>query len=167
MPEPMKQPLVKAMWHELYIELLSSPLDQRTDKEFCEANCLSVGALGVWKRNNRKELFDEVQRRRVLYLNEMRALAYKRLDALSKKDVNAIKLMFQLTGDLVEQSKTTHEYLSRQDKIDRINNLLKDANLKAQTWKKVQESQAATDAVQGDSNISDVKHGDEPRKDNA
>ncbi len=136
-----KQPLVRAFWHELYIELLSSPLDQRTDKEFCEENKLHVNTLMTWKRNHRKALFDEVNRRRVLYLNEMRAIAYKRLDSLSKKDVNAVKLLFQLTGDLVEQSKTTHEFMSRNDKIERINSLLTEANAKHSKWKEIQEKQ--------------------------
>ena len=154
-----KEVLVKTMWHELYIELLSSPLDQRTDKEFCEENKLHINTLRNWKSKNRTEVFNDVQKRRTLYVNEMRAIAYKQLNTLCKKDVNAIKLVFQLTGDLVEQSKTTHEYLSREDKIDRINNLLKEANEKAKVWKKVQESEGAASPLSETPNISDGKPG--------
>lgn len=160
MEDQSKAPLVRAMWHELYVEMLSSPLDQRTDKEFCEENKLHVYTLSNWKRAHRIALYAEVQKRRAQYINEIRTVAYKHLVSLCKKDVNAIKLMFQLTGDLVEQSKTTHEFMSRKDKIDRINNLLKEANEKQATWAKVQESQRTVEGVQVNPNVNDVKLGD-------
>lgn len=163
-----KEPLVKSMWHELYIECQASPLDQRTDKEFCEENKLHIQTLMGWKRLHRKSLYDEVQRRRTQYINEMRSVAYKHLNSMCKKDVNAIKLLMQLTGDLVEKSQTLHEFAgNREEKIARINNLLKEANDKAKTWKKVQDSQGATDAVPPSPNVSDGKPGDGTGKDHA
>ncbi len=80
-----------------------------------------------------------------------------------QKDVNAVKLLFQLSGDLVEKSQTTHEYLSRQDKIDRINNLLHEANEKQKTWKKVQSASETADAIPSNTDIGNEPHGDQPR----
>ena len=136
-----KKPVITAFWNELYIEMLSSPLDNRTDKEFLEENKVPQSTLTAWKRTNRQAIFDEVQKRRGRYVNEMRAIAYKHLNKMANKDVNAVKLLFQLTGDLVEQSKVTHETMSREDRIARMENLIKEAQDKAAAWKKVQDSQ--------------------------
>jgi hypothetical protein len=137
-----KEPLVKVFWQELYLEMLASPLDQRTDKEFIEENKVPQSSLSQWKRKNRKTIFDEVQKRRGAYVNEMRAIGYKALNRMAAKDVNAVKLLFQLTGDLVEKSQISHEHLSRQDRIDRINNLLKEASAKNEKWKEINDKQA-------------------------
>ena len=143
-PKPLNQPkpTVRTAWHELYLELQSNPLDNRTDIEFCAENKLSNSALTVWKRENRKAIYDEVQKRRGQYINEMRAIGYKHLNRMCQKDINAVKLLFQLTGDLVEQTKTTHEFMSRQDRIDRVKHLMEEALAKARVWdqvKKIQE----------------------------
>lgn len=138
MEDLSKEPLVKSMWHELYIELQSNPLEEKTDKDFCEEVKIHPQTLSIWKRKHRKSLFDEVQRRRGQYVNEMRAIGYKNLNRMAKKDVNAVKLLFQLCGDLVEKSHQVVEHMTRQDRIDRIKSLLSDAQNKADTWKRVQ-----------------------------
>lgn len=138
MDQEPKEPLVRSMWHELYLELQSNPLDQRTDIVFCEENKIAQCTLSVWKRKNRKEIYDEVQRRRGQYVNEMRAIGYKHLNRMCVKDINAVKLLFQLCGDLVEKTHNTVEYMSRQDRIDRVNSLLRDAQSKSEQWKKIQ-----------------------------
>lgn len=161
----MARAFIKQFWHELYIELLANPNDLRTDKEFCEEIKIHVQTLQNWKRTNRLELFEEVQKRRNHYFNELRALAWKELTAKMKKDLNAVKLAFQLTGDLVERTESKVEHMNYKDKIDRINQLLKDANDKQKTWKKVEELGPGTPADTGHISVGDEQLGDEPGKD--
>ncbi len=161
----MKQPMIKQFWHSLYIELLANPNDLRTDIEFCEEIQIHKNTLLTWKREHRQEIFEEVQKRRNHYFNELRSLAWKELTSKMKKDLNAVKLAFQLTGDLVERTESKVEHMNHKDKIDRINLLLKDANDKAKTWKAVEELESGVKADKVNPDISDVKHGDGPRTD--
>ncbi len=140
MDESSKEPLVKTMWHELYLECQANPLDNRTDVEFVAENKLSPATLSVWKRNNRQRIFDEVQKRRGQYVNQMRAIGYKHLNRMATKDINAVKLLFQLTGDLVEKSQTTIEHMTREDRIARINSILGDAQEKVKMWDKIKKT---------------------------
>ena len=95
-----------------------------------------------------------------------------------KKDVNAIKLAFQLTGDLVERTENKHEYMTRTDKMERINNLIKEVNEKKETWARVKgatdglregkEGEAAQSGVvpvARNTSLNDVSVGNEPRTD--
>lgn len=165
---------IKSFWHELYLEMLSNPTDNRTDKKFCEDIKIHINTLGNWKREHRKEIFHEVGRRRSQYVDELRATAWKSLAEKMPKDTNAIKLAFQLLGDLVEKSEVKTEMMSRKDILDRANSLLKEFNTKKETWKKVEESngqetreekKAVDSGVEGvkiSPNLNDGVLGDEP-----
>ena len=159
-----EKPTITAFWHELYIEMLSNPNEYQSDKGFCEETKIPTSTFHVWKSKNRRGIFDEVQKRRQLYINELRSNAWKELANKMKKDVNAIKLAFQLTGDLVERTENKHEYMTRQDKIDRMNALLKDINDKKETWKKVKEAQSGASGVTADTGVGNVSLGDVARK---
>lgn len=156
----MPKPFIRQHWHELYIELLANPNDHRTDKEFCEEIVIATSTLQTWKKAHRLEIFEEVQKRRNHYFNELRSLAWKELTAKMKKDLNAVKLAFQLTGDLVERTESKVENMNYHDKIDRINALLREANERQKTWKKVEALESGTPADSGNPPVSDGKLGD-------
>lgn len=158
----MAKAFIKQFWQELYIELLANPNDQRTDKEFCDEIKISVSSVSTWKRQYRLEIYEEVQKRRNHYFNELRSLAWKELTAKMKKDLNAVKLAFQLTGDLVERTESKVEHMNYKDKIDRINQLLKDANDKQKTWKKVEGLEAGVEPNPSDPGVSNESLGDGP-----
>lgn len=116
----------KKTWHELYVELLANPMDNRTDKKFCEEIGIDPTTLQKWKQKNRISIFGEVQRRRKAYINELRAVTYKALANKLDKDTNAIKLSLQITGDLVERSESKVEYMDEDAKKRRINALIEE-----------------------------------------
>ncbi len=155
---------IKQFWNELYIELLANPNDLRTDIEFCNEIKIAVSTLKLWKRTHRMEIYQEVQKRRNHYFNELRALAWKELTSKMKKDLNAVKLAFQLTGDLVERTESKVEHMNYKDKIDRINQLLKDANDKQKTWTEVEKLESGTPTNPVNPSVSDEQLGNEPGK---
>lgn len=156
---------ITSFWQQLYVEMLANPNEDMSDVEFCNEAKVPISTFRLWKRNNRVQIYNEVQRSRNMYINELRATAWKELALKMKKDTNAIKLAFQLTGDLVEKTETKHEYMNRQDKSDRINNLIKEINEKKETWRKVKEAQSGVAGSEGNTPISDVPLGNEPGKD--
>lgn len=127
-------------WHELYIELLANPMDRRTDKEFCAEMNLHVSSLTQWKSKYRKSIFNEVQKRRAAYINEMRASAYKALASKMDKDTNALKLALQITGDLVERHETKVE-MSTDEKLRRIRSLRDGLKGREKAWTSAEAGQ--------------------------
>ena len=128
-------------WHELYVEMLSNPDDKRTDKQFCEEIGIDNSTLTRWKSKYRLQIFEEVQKRRTQYINNIRNILQR---ALIKKvelgDTNAIKLGFQLIGDLVEKHENKMFGMDRNDKEKRLFNLLGEIGKKAQNWDKANKS---------------------------
>lgn len=157
--------VISSFWQQLYVEMLANPNELQTDCAFCDEIKIPISTFKAWKARNRKEIYNEVQKSRTQYINELRANAWKHLADKMKKDVNAIKLAFQLTGDLVERTENKHEYMTRQDKIDRVNNLLKEANERKKTWDKVKEAQSGANAAESNSNVGDGTLGNGPGKD--
>lgn len=113
------EPKVSRMWHELYIEMQADPMDSRTDKEFCESLGLEVQTFRNWKCEYRQYIFKEVEARRKNYVNELRSKGHKALAKKLDKDTNAIKLLFQLLGDLVEKTESKVE-MNHADQLRRI-----------------------------------------------
>lgn len=127
------------IWHELYIEMLSNPMDRRTDRAFSEENGIHEDTLAKWKRNHRTEIFNEVQKRRKRYINELRAAAYKSIGDKIGKSLDAAKLALQLTGDFVERTENRTEIMSDADKIRRIEALRKEAIEKLEAQKQAEQ----------------------------
>ena len=125
---------INRFWVDLYVEFQSNPFDDRSDKEFCTENGITPETLRRYKTLHRDELFEEINKRRKKYTNEIRAFALKKLMGRVDKDTQALKLAFQLLGDLVEKTESRVEYLSQEDKIRRINDLLKNISQKKSVW---------------------------------
>ncbi len=137
--EQIKEPVIKRTWHDLYIECQSDPMDSRTDKQFCEEYALDYGTFANWKCKYRKYIFREVEAKRADYKNELRAVMYKALTAKLGKDTNAVKLLAQLLGDLVEKTETKME-MSDADKIRRIESLRKTTGAVQSQWRTAEGS---------------------------
>lgn len=133
--DDVKKPHVDRYWHELYIEMQANPFDTRTDVQFCNDIALDVKTFQTWKSKYREYIFREVEHRRKNYRNEMRALGHKALAKKLDKDTNAIKLLFQLLGDLVEKSEQKVE-MSHADKIRRLNTIMGETRKREEQWRK-------------------------------
>lgn len=110
----------RAVWHEDLIEYLANPLDKRSFEAFAESIGVSHMTVFRYRKLHRDEISREVESIRKKFLSEGRNKAYKALYAKFDKDTNAIKLFFQLAGDLIERSENRTEILSPEDKKARI-----------------------------------------------
>lgn len=127
-------PKISRFWHELYVEMVSNPMDSRTDKKFCEDVNISVSALEQWKTKNRSAIFNEVDRRRKNYLKEIRARAYKALMKRMDESDKGLEMTLKITGDMVERSEQVVETRTNEDKIRRVRSLLDSIGKKEASW---------------------------------
>lgn len=134
------EPRVTRFWHELYIEMMSNPLDNRTDKAFCDEHQIGKSTLELWKQKNRQALFSEIDRRRKNYLKEMRAVGMKALMRKCVDETKALELLLKITGDLVDRSEQVIENRTQDEKLKRINALLDSIGKKKASWKKADSS---------------------------
>lgn len=137
------EPSLDRAWHELYIALQADPTDHRSDKKFCEDIALEYQTLASWKKKFRSFIFREVEARRRNHSNELRAMMYKALAKKLDKDTNAIKLLAQLLGDLVEKTEVKTESMNDADKVRRIKALSEVNSRKLTQWNKASDSSAA------------------------
>ena len=114
-----KKPRTDRTWHLLYIESQADPFDNRSDVEFCDSLGLEYSTFSTWKHKYRAYIFKEVEAIRKNYINEYRSKGHKALAKKLDKDTNAIKLLFQLLGDLVEKTESRVE-MSPDDQLRRI-----------------------------------------------
>lgn len=167
MKEEIKEPTVDRYWHLLYIEMQADPTDHRTDTQFCKDCELEVGTFCNWKRKYRDYIFREVEFKRKSYRNEIRARIYKALDKKLDTDTNAIKLLAQLLGDLVEKTEVKTETLSESDKIRRIKTLSQENTKKLNQWNQADKQAGIAEetgsiAKEGSGPISQELGGTEP-----
>lgn len=146
MPEEIKAPSVDRFWHHLYIESQADPTDSRTDKQFCEDAVLDYYAFCSWKKKYRPFIFREVEALRRNYKNEMRSKIYKALMKKLDSDTNAIKLLAQLMGDLVEKTEVKTENMNDADKIRRIKSLSEANTKKQKEWERAGASESSSSA---------------------
>ena len=127
------KPSIDKYWHELYIESQADPLNQDTDVQFCASINLEIQTFRNWKSKYRTYIFKEVEVRRKTYVNELRSKGHKALAKKLDKDTNAIKLLFQLLGDLVEKTESRVE-LGHDDQIRRIQSLRDSIGKRQAAW---------------------------------
>lgn len=115
----------RAPWHDLLIEYMSSPFDKRTWDQFAESVGTSDTTVYRYRMDNREQIAKEVELKRKQFISEMRSRAMKSLiNKVDKADVNALKLFFQLSGDLVERTEVKEVPLTPEEKNARIMALL-------------------------------------------
>lgn len=106
----------RSLWHEDLVEYLADPLDKRTFEQFSTDHGISLMTLYRYRKKHRDELSREVESIRRKFLSEFRSKAYKSLYGKIDKDTNALKLFFQLAGDLIERTENKTEILTPEDK---------------------------------------------------
>lgn len=147
MSEHILEPKIDRMWHELYYDKEADPTDKRTDKQFCEELGLNPGSFATWKHKFRTFIYREVEARRKTFRNEMRTLGYKALmRKLETGDTNAIKLHFQLLGDLVEKIETKTENMNDADKKRRIESLRRETTEREESWDKAKRKDGSVES---------------------
>ncbi len=130
------KPVVTRTWHELYVLKEADPFDHRSDKEFCEEIGLDVGSFRNWKNKFRAYIYKEVESIRKNYINEYRSKGHKALAKKLDKDTNAIKLLFQLLGDLVEKTESKVE-MNQDDQVRRVKSLMSSIGKRQVAWESV------------------------------
>lgn len=106
--------LEKSPWHDELVEMLGNPFENETLKGFAEKH--DITTMTIWRyRKNHPELDAEVKMRLEKTLDHLKPFAYRGLAAKLQKDTNALKLYFQLCGDLVERTEVT-QHLSIEQK---------------------------------------------------
>jgi len=163
MSDEEAKPRVERTWHELYIQMQSDPMDTRTDRDFFTSIDLPESTFYAWKTKFRSHIFKEVEKRRNEYRNELRSKMYKALSKKLDKDTNAIKLLAQLLGDLVEKTETKME-MSDADKMRRVVSLMGEISKKRQAWDTSEGKPAQEDRHLGDDKSGDSEHTTEPER---
>lgn len=136
-------PTVDRFWHQLYIDCQADPYDTRSDVDFCTELGLELSTFRNWKNKYRTHIFQEVEKKRKTFVNELRSKGHKALAKKLDKDTNAIKLLFQLLGDLVEKTETKVD-MSHDDKARRIDALLGQISKRQADWKSAKEKESGT-----------------------
>lgn len=111
-------------WQEQVIIYLGNPFDTRSITQFCRENNIDRGKYYRFVNKNRTELFKQIDRIREQFKSEIRSHAYKSLISRIPRSDNALKLAFQLLGDLVERSEVRTEHLTPEVKREKVRQLL-------------------------------------------
>lgn len=159
--EEIKEPQVDRYWHTLYIEMQSDPTVSQNDTDFCKEIALDYSTFRAWKVKYRNYIYREVEARRRNYKNEMRSKIYKALMKKMDSDTNAIKLLAQLMGDLVEKTEVKTENMNDGDKVRRIKALSEANSKKLSQWERAEKEDSP--APQGpDGPVAPESGGSEP-----
>lgn len=114
----------KPIWHSEFIEYLADPQDKRTYAEFAES--VGVAYITLWRYRQKwlDRINREVEAARRQYVSNLRSRAYKSLAQKLEHDTNALKLFFQLSGDLVERVENKVDMMTRDEKESKAREIL-------------------------------------------
>lgn len=116
--------IITEPWQELALEMLANPMDHRSIAQFCEDNHVSTATYHRWKRENHEAIYAEAAARLKKYTQVLRIENYKAIALNLRKSFNDRKLMAQLLGDLIERTESKHEFLTPDQKREKLNQLL-------------------------------------------
>lgn len=159
--EEIIEPQVDRYWHTLYIEMQSDPTVSQTDTDFCKDIALDYSTFRAWKVKYRNYIYREVEARRRNYKNEMRSKIYKALMKKMDSDTNAIKLLAQLMGDLVEKTEIKTENMNDGDKVRRIKALSEANSKKLSQWERAEKADSPA-STEGNGPVTPESPGSEP-----
>lgn len=111
-------------YYQDLIAYLANPADQRTQKEFAEDHGVAHGTIVSYLCNHRQELCEMADKMRPRYLSQLRMAAFKNVYAALKSSYQDRRLALQLTGDLVEQTKTDLNFKTPDEKRAAIAQLM-------------------------------------------
>jgi signal recognition particle GTPase len=133
-------------WHQLAIDFISNPCETRTIKQFCDEIGIDPATYYRFTKNNSDDIYTQVDKERKKYHREMRAEAMKALFSRLKKSDKAIELFFKLTGELIERTESRIEYMTPDQKRERIRKAL-DALVKKKEKEDINKGQGMGDGV--------------------
>jgi hypothetical protein len=102
-------------WQIAFIESQANPLENTTFDEFCKLNNVSRSTLYRWRKENQNEISKIINEQLDKNVKLLRPIAFKALAKKMDKDTNALKMYFQMSGDLVEKSEVI-QHLSIEQK---------------------------------------------------
>ena len=114
----------RVKWQEAYYDMCADPTDHRNIKQFAKDSGISDSLVYSWRRKNLQAINEEVNRRAKAFRQELRNKGWKALEKRMDKDTKAVQVLFQLLGDLVERSEQKIDYMSAEDKRERVKELL-------------------------------------------
>ena len=105
-------------------EKIANPLDNRTWVQVEKDLNISTSVLYRLRIENLEQIYSLADKKRSKYKSVLRSEAYKALQNRLEKSDNAIKLAFQLLGDLVERTESRVEHLTPEQKREKLASLL-------------------------------------------
>lgn len=126
-------------WHQLLINYIADPSETRTAKKFCEDADISYDTYHRFMLANHDEIYNEADKLRKHYQRDMRNAAIKALYSRLSKSDKAIELFFKLTGELVERTESRVEYMTPEQKRQRVAKALEALAMKRDKEKKQNE----------------------------
>lgn len=114
----------KPDYYEALVEWLGNPMDDRTQKKFAEDVGVDDSTILKYRRLHDDDIQTAISQARKRYINILRVAAYKSLFKRINKSDNAVKMALQIAGDLVERTESRVEYLTPEQKKEKIHALL-------------------------------------------
>lgn len=121
MPEERRD---KELILEDLINWQADPYDNRTVAQFLEQHKLPKPTFYYYKNKNRDFINEEVAKRRKRYFAEMKAHAYKALAKRLEKSDKALQMFFEMSGEYVPKSEQKIEYLTPEQKREKLKSML-------------------------------------------
>jgi hypothetical protein len=94
-------------YHLLMVQYYADPLETRSVSKFCDDISLSRETFYKHLRENKEKIFYEADNLRKRMQAELRSEAFKMLAAHMKRNVNAVKIALEITGDYVQKTEQT------------------------------------------------------------
>ena len=114
----------KTILFNLILDFWANPLDQRTNKEFCAELGISEMTYYRFTKANLEGLNRSITARRETFIPKMTSVAYQHLSKRLGRSDAALKLFFQLTGQLVERTESKYTLMSPEEKREKIKQML-------------------------------------------
>lgn len=109
---------------ELITQFLADPYDDRSVTDFCKEQGIVRSNYYFILNKYRDIIYPEADKRRKKMLGDMRAQAYKSLARRLEKSDKALEMFFEMSGDYVPKSEQRIEYLTPDQKREKLKILL-------------------------------------------
>jgi len=113
-----------AAWKDALITYLSNPFQNQSIGDFCKEVGISSSTYYRFLVKYEDKIGPLVDKERQKFKSQIRSEAYKCLVKRLSRSDNALKLTFQLLGDLIERSESKTEIIDPEIKKLRIKQLL-------------------------------------------
>lgn len=121
---PGHKELVRPAYYWDLVNFFADASDQRTLKQFALDHGVAEDAIHSYRFRHDAEIYADVEKLRAKYIPKLRAHAWKSVFANVAKNFNDRKLALQLTGDLVETTRTSLELKTPEEKRAAIAQLM-------------------------------------------